>query len=470
MKQKLLFLIASIFLSVNAWGQYVGDKFSSDGIYYQITSVSPATVKVTSKPSGKYSGSIIIPANISYLETSYSVTAIATLAFSGCTGLTSINIPESVTTIGFETFSYCNSLTSIIIPKSVTTFDICNFLNCRSLASIVIPESVTTLGYGVFAGCDSLISITIPESVTFIGDSAFSWCSSLTFVTIPKSVVHIGELSFSACSNLTSIIIPESVEKIDNAAFAGCENLVSLYCASSNPSIAKFQTFEYFNKSNCSLYIPKGSLAAYSADTTWQGFKEIVELDILTKTDFYSLLPRYTDGLVHDSAGIYTVSVGSNTEWTASSDQPWLTVTQSTLSGPGTISISALPNTTGAPRTATITVRTAGTTDNISVTLKSSATDGVITITVVQPAMTVTAEPEIAAEPACIFPNPAKEGFSISTSEPCTVDICTQSGAPVKSIALASAGTFRVDGMLAGMYFVTVRTATASQSHKLLVE
>ncbi len=181
-------------------------------------------------------------------------------------------------------------------------------------------------------------------------------------------------------------------------------------------------------------------------------------------------LPNSTQYKPIDLTDIYLVTVAYYTEWTASSDQPWLTVTQSTLSGSGSISISAQPNTTGAPRTATITVRTAGTADNISVTLKSSATDGVITITVVQPAMTVTAEPEIAAGPACIFPNPAKEGFSISTSEPCTVDICTQSGAPVKNIALGSAGTFRVDGMLQGMYFVTVRTATGTQSHKLVVE
>ena len=42
-------------------------------------------------------------------------------AFSGCTNLTSILIPNTVTAIGSMAFNYCTSLTNITIPNTVTT-------------------------------------------------------------------------------------------------------------------------------------------------------------------------------------------------------------------------------------------------------------------------------------------------------------------------------------------------------------
>ena len=41
------------------------------------------------------------------------VTSIGAYAFSGCTGLTEITIPDSVSSIGFTAFSNCSSLTDI---------------------------------------------------------------------------------------------------------------------------------------------------------------------------------------------------------------------------------------------------------------------------------------------------------------------------------------------------------------------
>ena len=56
------------------------------------------------------------------------------------------------------------------------------FSYCSSLTSITIPNSVTSIGWYAFYGCSSLTSITIPNSVTSIGDYAFHGCSSLTSV------------------------------------------------------------------------------------------------------------------------------------------------------------------------------------------------------------------------------------------------------------------------------------------------
>ena len=143
-------------------------------------------------------------------------------AFYGCSGLTSVTIPEGVTSIGYYAFVYCSGLTSVTIPKSVTSIGGNAFQNCSSLTSITIPEGVTSIGISAFYGCSGLTSITIPESVTTIGNYAFRGCSGLTSITIPEGVKSIGYYAFAYCSGLTSVTIPKSVTSIGDEAFSGC--------------------------------------------------------------------------------------------------------------------------------------------------------------------------------------------------------------------------------------------------------
>ena len=85
--------------------------------------------------------------------------AIGHCAFSGCSSLTSIKIPNSVKRIGYSAFYECTSLTSIKVPESVWYIGDWVFYKCKSLESIIIPASVKNIGYNVFAFCRSLKSI-----------------------------------------------------------------------------------------------------------------------------------------------------------------------------------------------------------------------------------------------------------------------------------------------------------------------
>lgn len=149
-------------------------------------------------------------------------------AFSGCTGLTSVTIPNNVTGINAKVFYNCEGLTSITIPDSVTSIGEYAFYGCDRLTSIAIPNSVTSIGSYAFYDCFILNSITIPNGVTSIDESTFSRCRNLTSITIPNSVTSIGNSSFQHCERLTSITIGNKVTSIGSQSFWGCSELTSI--------------------------------------------------------------------------------------------------------------------------------------------------------------------------------------------------------------------------------------------------
>ena len=148
------------------------------------------------------------------------ITAIERGAFSGCGNLESITLPfigSSLEGTENEHFGYIfasgnnsyfyrdvpDSLKEVIITGG-TSIDSGAFSGCSGLTSVTIPDSVTNIGERAFSGCSGLTSITIPDSVTSIGQSAFNGCSGLTSITIPDSVTSIGDEAFYNCSALTT--------------------------------------------------------------------------------------------------------------------------------------------------------------------------------------------------------------------------------------------------------------------------
>ena len=232
-------------------GMATAHDFEVSGIYYRITDAKNKTVSVTYRGdyyyeySNEYTGSVVIPENVTYNGTTYSVTSIGEWAFQDCDGLTSITIPNSVTSIGEWAFSGCSGLTSITIPNSVTSIGGGAFYGCTGLKSITIPNSVTSIGNDAFSGTawynnqpDGVVyagkvlyrykgtmpsntSITIKDGTLGIVGGAFEDCTGLTNITIPNSVTSIGFGAFYGCTGLTSIVIPNSVTSIGIYAFSG---------------------------------------------------------------------------------------------------------------------------------------------------------------------------------------------------------------------------------------------------------
>ncbi len=165
-------------------------------------------------------GNITIPATIVHNGQTYTVTSIGNLAFSCCSGLTSVNIPDGVTSIGDFAFSECNSLTSVTIPGSVTSIGDFAFYCCSGLTSVDIPDGVTSIGDGAFFRCSGLTSVTIPGSVTSIGDGAFEDCSYLTKITFEGTVPEYwGYSPFYNCDAMQTVYLSDDLTEEEQTAW-----------------------------------------------------------------------------------------------------------------------------------------------------------------------------------------------------------------------------------------------------------
>ncbi len=241
--------------------------FTSGDYSYKLADNSNAVIT-------RYNGSdktIIVPSTID----GYTVKGIGDYAFSGCSSITDVTIPQGITSIGIAAFVFCNGLESVSIPDSVTNIGSSAFFNCTALTGIVLPDgiqavpdylcygcirlsdaslpdSAESIGTAAFYNCQSLESISLPGNLTSVGNSAFDSCTSLCDLTLPESVKSIGNSSFFACDGIQTIDIPAAVTDIGAYAFRSCSELTSINVSADNNNYSS-ENGILFNKNKTTL-------------------------------------------------------------------------------------------------------------------------------------------------------------------------------------------------------------------------
>ena len=123
---------------------------------------------------------------------------------------TSVQTTYTFDTLGEHTVKYKFDGTSIADNA---------FSYCSGLTSVTIPNSVTSIGEGAFASCIMLRSVTIGNSVTSIGNYAFFNCTDLLSITIQATIPPtLGSSVFEETSNCTIYVPAESVDAYVQAA------------------------------------------------------------------------------------------------------------------------------------------------------------------------------------------------------------------------------------------------------------
>ena len=243
------------------------------------------------------SGTIVIPSQVSTIYPE---------SFAN-SSIDSLFISEGVTTIKYGAFKDC-PITYLYISSSVTSINPENsyegaFRNCRHLHTILVNEANPV--YDSRNNCNALIetatntllkggkSTVIPNTINIIGTYAFCGCTELDSITIPNSIERLEYGAFSGCNSLSSITLPSSVTYIGDFALS-CTGLTSITSKRLPPPSAYNHLWEmgYENSfmgvnRDIPIYIPVGTIEAYSNATGWDYFNNFIESEINLEGEWY---------------------------------------------------------------------------------------------------------------------------------------------------------------------------------------
>ncbi len=208
-------------------------RYIDDGAFWYCSSLE----RVTFSDELTYIGSWAFAQNVTLSETNLgeitSLETISDYAFTGCSMLLSLTIPEGVEHIGKLAFYDCSRLSEIALPSSLKTIDYAAFNFTPWYQEHT--EDYLVVGDGILIKCNvhpnfidlenkniKVIGATAfwnAESEGLAAEYGYRYASSLETVKIPDTVTVIGNSAFAGCYYLKEIILPAGVTEIQDNAF-----------------------------------------------------------------------------------------------------------------------------------------------------------------------------------------------------------------------------------------------------------
>ncbi|MCM1008642.1 MAG: leucine-rich repeat domain-containing protein [Ruminococcus flavefaciens] len=112
------------------------------------------------------------------------------------TQLSEITFPSTLKEIQYYALGSNSKLISADLSKTaVSSIGLYAFTDCSSLSSVLLPDSLYEIAGAAFSRCTALSEITLPKNLGMIGQYAFI-NTGLSKITIPDSVTEIGYSAF----------------------------------------------------------------------------------------------------------------------------------------------------------------------------------------------------------------------------------------------------------------------------------
>ena len=340
------------------------------GRTFSVIKIEPGAFKNSSIESIEVPGSIKTIevetfqgcANLKKVKLSEGLTHIFEHSFNGCSSLTEISIPNTVISIREYAFWH-TGLTKLIIEDGEQELGLGNYGSSDSgwspfeftkLENVYIGRTLNfrNTKYGPFKGTKVTEAVIGPQ-VESLPDYCFANLN-IKHLTIPagvkelgKSCLRIGNLeelriedsnqplywssynnlpnlkelyygrnltieqnntAFNECTKMMTLSIGENVTDFYSVRFAG--DLQTVYNYAKIPATLSQSTFNSRTFLNATLFVPSGSVDAYSKAEVWKNFWEIKEWDssgisdVLSKVQKLKIVP---DGIICTSGGLINI-------------------------------------------------------------------------------------------------------------------------------------------------------------------
>ena len=208
---------------------YVGNIFYKiDGNNASVTNCAGGVPSNMEKERSEYSGTVNVPASVTYDGVNYPVKSIGTCAFYKQSDLQAVVIPTSVTEFKLRSFAFAQNLARVTFMNreaGLISVGEAAFQECTRLNNVVLPNSTLRIDKEGFRGCSSLSNITLSNQLNYINEYAFADCPVLNNVTLPESLKSIQIAAFNNDAAMSSITFPAALEGIGASAFANCPSL-----------------------------------------------------------------------------------------------------------------------------------------------------------------------------------------------------------------------------------------------------
>lgn len=152
-----------------------------------------------------YSGQTVDDVIVPRYYDNYKIVSVGNFALENNSKIRSVDFMEApdLSKIGMYAFSGCSSLESILVPDSISYVDVSAFRDCTALTDVVFYGNNNSVPVECFYNCSSLKNVRLSAYLNSIQSYAFSGCTSLEYLELLDTVEYIAPNAFGGDENLT---------------------------------------------------------------------------------------------------------------------------------------------------------------------------------------------------------------------------------------------------------------------------